>query len=251
MAIKQLAKFMLWEIINPLLLRKRKRRPFPADLHGINLGCGVDNPPQWQGLDGGVYLVLRRLPRFVAKRLFKLFASARHYEADTFLNKLYGSPILHCDLAKGLPYTDHTVPAVFSSHFFEHIRRDEALSLLRECRRVLKPNGIIRICVPDLQHEAAVMQQALADYTAGYPEPIMAYLVRQDHGFINRYEHHRAMYDWPLLEALLTEVGFVDITQRERQVGDIADVHALDSRGGLFVEARQPANLPAKLEDAP
>ena len=38
---------------------------------------------------------------------------------------------------------------VFSEHFLEHLFLDEAVALLKECRRVLVPHGIVRTVVPD------------------------------------------------------------------------------------------------------
>ena len=48
-----------------------------------------------------------------------------------------------------LPFKDDSFGYIFSEHFFEHLFLDEALSLFRECYRVLRWNGIVRICVPD------------------------------------------------------------------------------------------------------
>lgn len=54
------------------------------------------------------------------------------------------------DARKGLPYADQTVNGVYSEHFFEHLTQAEGLRFLRECRRILKPGGIVRIAMPDL-----------------------------------------------------------------------------------------------------
>lgn len=54
------------------------------------------------------------------------------------------------DARKGLPYPDSTVDGVYSEHFFEHLTQAEGLGFLRECRRVLKPGGVVRIAMPDL-----------------------------------------------------------------------------------------------------
>jgi predicted SAM-dependent methyltransferase len=48
-----------------------------------------------------------------------------------------------------LPFDDNSINFIFSEHFFEHLFFDEALSLFRECHRILKPYGVIRTCVPD------------------------------------------------------------------------------------------------------
>jgi len=54
------------------------------------------------------------------------------------------------DARSGLPYADRTVDGVYSEHFFEHLTQAEGLRFLRECRRVLKRGGRIRVAMPDL-----------------------------------------------------------------------------------------------------
>ena len=57
------------------------------------------------------------------------------------------------DATQGLPYQDQTVDGVYSEHFFEHLTQTEGLAFLRECRRVLKLDGRIRVAMPDLDEE--------------------------------------------------------------------------------------------------
>lgn len=50
-----------------------------------------------------------------------------------------------------LPAEDNSVENIYSCHFFEHIDDAVALNLFTESYRVLKPNGIMRIAVPDTE----------------------------------------------------------------------------------------------------
>lgn len=59
--------------------------------------------------------------------------------------------ILGYDLLKGIPYKDNTFDVVYHSHLIEHFSRTEASDFIKECYRVLKPKGIIRVVVPDLE----------------------------------------------------------------------------------------------------
>ena len=52
------------------------------------------------------------------------------------------------DLRKGLPYKD--VSFVFAEHFIEHLAYDDALKLMRESRRVLRDDGVLRLSTPNL-----------------------------------------------------------------------------------------------------
>lgn len=54
------------------------------------------------------------------------------------------------DVRRGLPFADGSVTGVFSEHFLEHLSQGDGLFFLRECRRVLKPGGVVRIAMPDL-----------------------------------------------------------------------------------------------------
>lgn len=57
---------------------------------------------------------------------------------------------VRCDVTRGLPYDDSTVEGIYSEHFIEHLSQKDIINFLRECRRVLKPGGRIRIATPDL-----------------------------------------------------------------------------------------------------
>jgi predicted SAM-dependent methyltransferase len=56
------------------------------------------------------------------------------------------------NLLKGIPYPDNTFDVVYHSQVLEHIPIDNAAVFINECRRVLKPGGILRIVVPDLEN---------------------------------------------------------------------------------------------------
>lgn len=62
-----------------------------------------------------------------------------------------GPGVIVHDLGAGLPFADGEVDAVYSSHLLEHFPKWQAPEFLRECLRVLKPGGILRVAVPDLE----------------------------------------------------------------------------------------------------
>jgi hypothetical protein len=52
------------------------------------------------------------------------------------------------DITKPLPLADSSVSAVFVEHTIEHIDGPSCLRFFDECHRILKPGGVLRVCVP-------------------------------------------------------------------------------------------------------
>ncbi|MFA5410242.1 MAG: methyltransferase domain-containing protein [Candidatus Omnitrophota bacterium] len=69
--------------------------------------------------------------------------------------------IIKLDIKKGLPYETKSFDAVYSSHLMEHLNAEAARNLLSESSRVLKPNGILRLVMPDLEYNAKLYLESL------------------------------------------------------------------------------------------
>jgi predicted SAM-dependent methyltransferase len=106
------------------------------------------------------------------------------------------------DLRKGLPYKD--VSFVFAEHFVEHLAYDDALKLMREARRVLRDDGVLRLSTPNLDWvwvthyrlDAPEDQQVAACF----------YLNRAFHGW-----GHQFLYNERTLAATLRDAGFANV----------------------------------------
>jgi predicted SAM-dependent methyltransferase len=61
------------------------------------------------------------------------------------------SRVQRVNLLSGFPFPDSSFQAVYSSHVLEHFERAQGRFLLAESYRVLRPGGLLRIVVPDLQ----------------------------------------------------------------------------------------------------
>lgn len=72
-----------------------------------------------------------------------------------WINLDYGASnaaVQHTDLLGRLPLPDDHASLVYSSHFLEHIPRDQVAGFLTECRRILAPGGVLRLVLPDLEN---------------------------------------------------------------------------------------------------
>jgi SAM-dependent methyltransferase len=73
---------------------------------------------------------------------------------DDWINLDYvsSSPFVRqANLLETLPFDSNSISLVYSSHFLEHIPLHQVPSFLKECHRVLKPGGVIRLVLPDLE----------------------------------------------------------------------------------------------------
>ena len=55
------------------------------------------------------------------------------------------------NLLKGIPFNDNSFDFVYHSHVLEHFSKQDGEKLIYECFRVLKPGGVLRVAVPDLE----------------------------------------------------------------------------------------------------
>ena len=101
------------------------------------------------------------------------------------------------NLLQGFPYADNNFAVVYHSQVLEHFPVEEAPGFLKECLRVLRPGGTLRVVVPDLENIAT-------EYLR---------LLRQN--LENPTALSRANYEWIMLE-------MYDQTVRNRSGGEMA-----------------------------
>jgi predicted SAM-dependent methyltransferase len=93
--------------------------------------------------------------RYTIKVQFLNVACGDHFILNSSWENIDFAPkckeIKQGNVLKGLPYKENTFEIVYSSHLVEHISRKDILNFLIECRRVLKPGGLIRLVLPDFE----------------------------------------------------------------------------------------------------
>lgn len=110
-------------------------------------------------------------------------------------------------------YSTGSVAEIFSEHFIEHLKWRDALEVMRECRRVLHPDGVLRLSCPDLRALVdRYLQGKLREYGGAWlPETACAMM---NEGM--REWGHLYMYDQPELERLARLAGFTRVQFTER-----------------------------------
>jgi len=199
----------------------------------LNLGCGSRTSPACVNIDWSPYLRLKR------SRVGSLVAPlVLRGERRQRFAALADNVVVH-DLRRPIPVEDGSVDAVYHSHVLEHIDRAHVGTFLAEVRRVLRPGGIHRIAVPDLEAASrrylAHLDACASDPAAGadhdaYVGVIIEQMVRREpagtasqpplrrsvENFLlgdarRRGETHQWMYDRVNLAAVLTDAGFSDV----------------------------------------
>ena len=94
--------------------------------------------------------------------LVNLGCGSRFHPAWTNVNFVStGEGVLAHDISKGIPFADASFDVVYHSHLLEHFPKANAKSFIQDCCRVLRPHGILRVAVPDLEQIARTYLEVL------------------------------------------------------------------------------------------
>lgn len=125
------------------------------------------------------------------------------------------------DVREGLPFEN--VASIYAEHFLEHLDVADGLTCLAECRRVLAPDGILRISTPNLDWVLAT------HYRYGnWPTDDDAI---SDCFQMNRAFHgwgHRFLYNRQLLTAALRAAGFAEVSMHRYGESDVPELASLE-----------------------
>jgi predicted SAM-dependent methyltransferase len=188
------------KIIGAVLRNKSIQKRFLAKKQYLNVGCGVNLHNEFINLD---------------------------YD--------WRPGVLCWDFTKRLPFSDGTFEGVIAEHCLEHISREVCEKVLCELRRILRPNGTLRISVPDAELYLDLYVQAKKqDVIFPYPEkdwiPIdYINLVFSGCG-------HLFAYDSKALARALKRAGFESTTK-------VSFMQGRDKRLLVDSEEREPESL--------
>ena len=144
------------------------------------------------------------------------------------------------DVRQGLPIDDDSLDYVVSVHALQEVPFDEQLNVLGELRRVLRPGGALRLCLPDAEKAIRAYLASERDYFV-VPDEDFRSVGGKFVAHILWYGHSRVMYTFDFIEELLLRAGFARVYRcgyRETHCG-LAGITELDDRERetLFVEA--------------
>ncbi len=210
----------------------------------LHLGCFDQPVDGWINTDITPHLFVAKVP-FLATTMYKLgrLTEKRYQQHRQGIFK----QLRYVNVTKPLPFASNSMDCVFSSHMLEHLPRSIVPRLLSEILRVLKPGGVVRTAVPDLDH-------FIRQYDEHNPDAFVDSVFENNHRASKNCHHW--MYNQHSLTRLMLEHGFQDAVVCQFRQGKCKDLDRLDNRPdhSLFVEAVKPpvaarseAGAPAKV----
>ncbi len=205
----------------------------------LNVASSSHVLPEYVNLDNSIYF-----------RLEPLLPILRHVLGQAHVTNLEryraaqrrAAVVVH-DCRRRLPYPDESVDHILCSHFIEHVYPDEAVRILADFYRVVRPGGTVHIIVPDLENlvrsylERVTSADELIEATifSSPRRPSRKYRVLEFLGFEGL--RHRWMYDLPGITRRVMQAGF--------QAADLASlpskaVRTEDGPESIHVAARKP-----------
>lgn len=176
----------------------------PVDKESIERG---DFPPEVLSGDGKIKLNLGSFTTMYHHGFINVDVQDLHGWAQT-----HGYKYLRHDIRNGLPYKTGEVSLIMMCHSLEHLTYREGLSVLRECRRVIKPDGLVRIIVPNAGH---LIDAYTIDDLEKYDEINDGCSDAKTSAgklWSLLHEGHASCYDSETLNSLLGEAGFEGVT---------------------------------------
>lgn len=180
----------------------------------VQYGCGHSFGENWRNFDASPTLRIERIPflgRFVAKN-----------------KQRFPTQVEYGDILKGLPIARSSCDAIYCSHVLEHLSLYDFRSALQQTHRHLKPGGIFRLVVPDLEQLASnylnnesidAATEFLKELEMGTEKHPSTLTERLSAGLGN--SAHLWMWDFKSLSLELENAGFVQI--RRASFGDSSD----------------------------
>lgn len=145
------------------------------------------------------------------------------------------------DATRPFPIEDCTFDYIHTEHMIEHVTWFEGLIMLRECLRILKPGGKIRVATPDLKvitglfiyEEGSVAEKYIKTTVDRYLQGVPGYLP----GFVINSAFyrwgHKFIYDSDSLSRALLDSGFHDLKRYPPGFSDDDNLRGVEMHGRI------------------
>ncbi len=146
------------------------------------------------------------------------------------------------DATKRFPFEDGTFDFAYTEHMIEHIPWTDALKMLTETHRVLKPGAVVRVVTPNMEFLTGLLRTNPPESSRAYLKhnrEVMTPSAPTTDG-IYIFNHfmrnwgHQFIFDPPTLRRTLEMAGFTQITEFPLAESSHPELE------GLAAESRMP-----------
>lgn len=179
---------------------------------------------------------LNRMRRLL-KRSNKLHLGCGSVKLDGFINidvfKVSAADFV-CKIEDLPKYIrDNSIQLIYASHLLEHSSRRDSIQLLKMFYDFMEPSGELRISVPDLIKLSDIAKRRKLEFKDMLS--IQGVLMG---GQDTRYNYHKSIYWFDLLQQILMNIGFKNISEYPSYphfLGDIKDASSLAGKPDLGI----------------
>jgi len=175
----------------------------------LNVGCGGNRPQDehWTNLDH-----LKDFLKEGTPERANLDKEPRYVEYDLARN---------LDPGDTMPFPDAEFDGLLCSHVLEHLDCNQAVEVLEDCRRILKPGGLLVVSVPDANYFLSVHDRDRPENAVElFGEPIHDKWQPDFMSYALFHREHRQVLTATSLICLLVQAGFLmaNIINLDKQV---------------------------------
>jgi SAM-dependent methyltransferase len=147
---------------------------------------------------------------------------------------------ISCDIRNGLPLESGSIDYIVSIHALPEVPYPDLVPVLQQLRRVLKPNGVLRLSLPDLDKGIQAYLRNDRDYFL-IPDEEMKSTGGKFILQLIWYGYSRTLFTYDFIREILIKAGFVRVSRCSYKGTNspYSDIVELDNREqeSLFVEA--------------
>lgn len=186
----------------------------------VQYGCGLSAPEEWENFDVSPTLKIQKT-LFLGKILRPV------------LNVQFPKNVKYGNIIQGLPgIKENSCDGVYCSHVLEHLALNEFYKALKNTLKILKPGGIFRLVMPDLEVSVKNYIQARengsSDAAIQFMRNTGMALETRDNGLkaiatgALGNARHQWLWDYPATIDALQKTGFKQV--RKCSFNDSADI---------------------------
>ena len=151
--------------------------------------------------------------------------------------------VVYLDAGIKFPFKDNTFDYIYSEHIFEHLKFTDSCNMLKECHRVLKPGGVMRLALPHFEFLLGLYQDPKADLNREYIQSTIRDQIPEVHQVLGDSEYgniyvinnfyrdwgHEVIHSTDSLKQLIENFQFKNVVQKDVGKSDISYLSDLEA----------------------